>query len=498
MKPAVAAAACLASAAAGVAIGLRLQGAAPSLSPEVVLAAARGPAIPVREERAGGRRDIVLVTVDTLRADVLGAYGDRRGLSPWVDALAARGVLFERAHASSSWTVPTVATLMTGLFAHQHGVDRGAFRKGKVLEQQPLAGSFDVLAERLQQQGYRTFGVTTNAHLAPELGYEQGFLSYQNLGFQDASVVHARVEELVAEMAQGDAPVFLWVHLFDPHDPYRLREPWFSELQAQSLQAHDLVEPQKDRQARAKRWGKMRGKQLRAHRAELDDPINAATIKDLYAAEVRYTDEWISRILATFGEGPDPIVVFTADHGEELLDHGSTGHRQSLHDELVRMPLIIAAPGLAPEGIRVPAPISLVDLLPTLVELAGASPETAAAGTSGQSLIPLWQDQTRPDAPVIFSVKHSDHEQHAIVDGPWKLIQSSKVGTPQLFNTQADPGERIDLSSNEPARVSALSARLDAALAAGRRAEAGPSVPVGDAQTLEMLEAMGYVDEDDH
>jgi hypothetical protein len=198
-----------------VAVGIRLQ--VPGLSPELGAPAAPS-ATPLAGDalfsvipagkRASARPDIVLISVDTLRADVLGAYGDTRGLTPFLDQLAAKGTVFERAYASSSWTVPTVATMVTGLYAHQHGVDRGAFRNEDVHSQAPLPADFVVLAERLKGVGYRTLGVTTNAHLGGELGYLQGFDSYVNAGFEDAAFIDATVRDWAPMIAKGDQPVF--------------------------------------------------------------------------------------------------------------------------------------------------------------------------------------------------------------------------------------------------------------------------------------------------
>ena len=489
----------------GVAVGIRLQ--LPGLSPAPGTGPAPSTAAPAAGDalftvipegkRPSARPDIVLISVDTLRADVLGAYGDTRGLTPFLDQLAAKGTVFERAYASSSWTVPTVATMVTGLYAHQHGVDRGAFQSSGVASQPPLPDELITLPERLKGMGYRTLGVTTNAHLGGDLGYLQGFDSYVNAGFEDAAFIDATVKDWAPMMAKGDQPVFLWLHYFDPHDPYTRREPYFSELEARSLDAASLAAPRQARLDRALDLSKMLGKALKDNIKDFEDPAQRSILQNLYGAEVRYTDEWIRRTLTSLQLAEDTLIVFTADHGEEFMDHGGLGHRRSLHNELMQVPFIVVRAGDIPAGQRVSAPVRTVDLLPTIVGVAGGDHKAQVGGTSGRNLAPLWRGESLSVEPALSTTMKGDLVQESLVVGAFKVIRRNQEPLVQLFNVVEDRAEKVDLGPQQPERVKEMLATMDKLLAEGRREGATGAVEVTDPETLKMLEAMGYVDADE-
>jgi arylsulfatase len=446
--------------------------------------------------RASAKPDIVLISIDTLRADVLGAYGDARGLTPFLDSLAAQGVLFERAYASSSWTVPTVASMVTGLYAHQHGVDRGAFQSSGVHSQPPLPEELVVLPERLRGLGYRTLGVTTNAHLGGELGYHQGFDSYVNAGFEDAAFIDATVRDWAPMIAKGDQPVFLWMHYFDPHDPYTRREPYFSELEARTLSGADLAAPREARGERAKELSKMLGKALKDDIGRFGDPEELMLLQNLYGAEVRYTDEWLRRTLNMLELSSDTLIIVTADHGEEFMDHAGLGHRRSLHNELVQVPFIVVRAGDVPAGKRVSQPISTVDLLATIVDVAGGDLVAQTEGTSGRSVAPLWRGEPLPPHPALSATHKGGLLQESVVVGAHKLIRRNEEPLLQLFDVVADPRELIDLAPTHPELAKGLLATLDGLLKENRREGAMASVEVADPAVVEQLRAMGYIDDD--
>jgi arylsulfatase A-like enzyme len=486
----------------GVAVGLRLQRPAdptqaePGVRPRYDRDGALFQPL-AQGRRASGKPDIVLISVDTLRTDVLGAYGDTRGLTPFLDSLAAQGTVFERAYASSSWTVPTVASMVTGLYAHQHGVDRGAFQTSGVHSQPPLPEELVLLPERLRGLGYRTLGVTTNAHLAGELGYQQGFDSYVNAGFEDAAFIDATVRDWAPMMAKGDQPVFLWMHYFDPHDPYTRREPYFSELESRTLTGTALAAPREQRTEKAKELSKMLGKALKDDIGRFEDPDELLLLQNLYGAEVRYTDEWIRRTLNMLELSPDTLIVFTADHGEEFMDHAGLGHRRSLHNELMQVPFIVVRAGDIPAGQRVSQPIATVDLLSTIVEVAGGDRVAQTGGASGRSVAPLWRGEALPARPALSTTQKGGLLQESVVAGEYKLIRRNEAPLVQLFDVVNDIQERTDLAPAQPERVKELLATLDGLLKENRREGATGSVEVTDPATLEQLRAMGYIDDDD-
>ena len=193
--------------------------------------------LPVHQSVSGTatQPNVLLVTVDTLRADRLGFMGYSRPTSPLLDAYAADGVVFEKTYASASWTPPSMASIMTGLYPSQHGIDRQLLLNDKTAVQPVLPDAHVMLAELLKGAGYRTYAVVTNHHMGPTLGFEQGFDSYRFLGMlDDARPAVGEVSSLHHEMTSGVGPWFLWVHLLDPHGPYRAHSPWTEEFDAEN------------------------------------------------------------------------------------------------------------------------------------------------------------------------------------------------------------------------------------------------------------------------
>ncbi|MDP6935727.1 MAG: sulfatase-like hydrolase/transferase, partial [Myxococcota bacterium] len=169
--------------------------------------------------------DIFLFTVDTLRADHLPIYGYARDTAPWLTSLAEQGLVFDNAYGTSSWTVPSVASMLTGMLPHQLGVRTPPVKNAAIRPRLPDAA--ETVAEWLKGSGYATYAITSNAHLDTSQGFGQGFDFYQNVVFAPAQAVAKGVGEIREQVEDSRAPVFVWIHLFDPHDPYFRHEPWF-------------------------------------------------------------------------------------------------------------------------------------------------------------------------------------------------------------------------------------------------------------------------------
>jgi len=420
---------------------------------------------------------VLLVVVDTLRSDHVGAYGHVRDTTPALDALAARGLRFERAYATAPWTKPSVASILTGLHSDGHGI--AGIRD-------VLGRRLTTLAERLRAEGYATYGVVSHVILRSQDGFGQGFDVY----LQDQARGHAHVSTpgvtrqavgLLRRAAREKRPFLLFVHYFDPHYEFRDHPHIdFAPEAAGRLDGSESIE-------------ELRALGRDVAGAEVD------FVRRRYDEEIRLTDEGLERLLAALealGLSDRTVVVVTADHGEELYERGWLGHTRSLHEELLRVPLVIRAPGMEAEDARVvKTPVSLASVTPTLLELAGV--ERAGADLGARSLAPFLRGETPRPAPVRAAVDYSAWNggaatyERALVAGRYKLVQSRLTGALRLYDLEADPGERRDLAGERPE----LAARLARALPDRERSagEAAPRRALSDDE-LARLRALGYAE----
>ncbi len=399
-------------------------------------------------EPALRRPNVLVLSIDTLRADHLGCYGYERPTSPRIDALADRGVLFESARAPSSWTLPTMTTALTSFEASTHGTTHFTKR---------LSDGFETLPERLRDAGYDTAGFSTNFLFSRRYGLRQGFIHFDETLARSSDPERLETGEPLADRgvqwirwkaeSSDDAPWLLWLHFFDPHWEYV---------------PHEGI---------TERFGTER--------------------VDLYDGEVAFTDLQVGRVLDALEEGglaDDTIVVLFSDHGEEFEDHGMTLHGHTLFGELVRVPLIVRAPGFTPR--RVAGNVGLVDLLPTLIELVGLAPPPTAGG---RSLVPAMRGATLPERATLLELHRATRPLSGLVEGPWKLIRATNPPEETLFHLGDDPGETADRRASDADVGDRMSARLDAELARSRRRAAGFSAETdvgllpGDVQRIEDL-----------
>ena len=427
--------------------------------------------------------DVVVVLIDTLRADRLGCLGNGRGLTPAIDELASRSIVFEAASAHAPWTLPSTASLLTARLPAEHGAGGrlGAFTR--------LAKGVPTLASHLQERGYATGAVVNVSFLGPDFGLARGFAHHDFKAFDsnrkvrraDATTDAALGWVRSVRAADPGRPLFLLAHYFDPHAVYDPPAPWRRRF---------ALEP--DRGVDGLVFGtRAQMMALRAGRLALD-PAVLRRAEALYDAEVAFTDSEVGRLLAgldELGVLATAALALTADHGEEFLDHGGFEHGHTLYAELTHVPLILRAPGLRPG--RVAVGVGLVDVAPTLLELAGVARLPDARGRSLAPLFPGGDEAS--DRGVLAHGNFWGPPLSSWRTAAEKLIQNpSGSGRPdELYRWREDPGEARDLASDRPERVSALEAELAAARAAldPARREA---VELDEAQRRE-LESLGYL-----
>jgi len=454
---------------------------------------------------AGRRPDVLLLTIDTLRADHLSAWGYVRPTSPTLDRMAAEGTRFAFAQAQRPKTGPSFTSMFTGGYCSDHGVRRIG---------QPAACSMRFLAEELRDLGYQTHAVVANAALARDFYFDQGFDTYietwevkprdPGLDPTGARAVTDLAEASVERMST-ERPFFLWVHYVDPHEPYTPPEP-FRDLYQGDEHAGPPVEVPVSRRNTRQSWNGIGRKQVLDGRTDL--PFYVAR----YDAEIRYVDEEIARLLEALrrrGFYDRMLTVMTSDHGESLgehnywFDHGMFGFQTCLH-----VPLVVRYPGVARVGVDT-GPVELVDLAATILDAAG---RRLRAGTwmRGSSLLPRLRGEDPPARPVAFAeagYSSRDSWIRVATDGRFALhrlpdrADRRRVAHADveyvLFDLLADRGETRDVSSRNPEDLARLRAALAAwegedALRLGRDpADCGDRAMESDTEA--QLRALGYL-----
>jgi arylsulfatase A-like enzyme/tetratricopeptide (TPR) repeat protein len=448
--------------------------------------------LPALESRSGdGRPNILLVSLDTLRADRVGAYGHPRATTPRLDALAARGVLFERAEAPSNWTLPSHYSLFSGLTPAAHGVmpDLKDVR-GYIHPDRQLAvrgsGRERMLAEALAEEGYRTAAVTENGWVSGRFGFDQGFQLYRSA---EAGSLPATAAASLAELeAAGErGPWFLFVHTYAPHQPYHapreLRTRWASP-------AHEGIA-----------WPEAMvpiSEYNRFHLRTLFPPApsDVRAFSDLYDGQVAWSDGLVGQLVDWLeGRGllEQTVVVVTSDHGEEIFERGQFDHGDTLYEEVTRVPLVLHAPGRLPAGVRVRGPVSLIDLPATLLDLVGTETELG----QGRSLRSLWEGPLRSDRTVhAQAIGHGSEPLAAVWQGPLKYLRRDTAAgvDERLFDLEQDPGERRNLAAQRPDELARLREEWREHIAQSEtiRATLGADGEELDPETLERLRSLGY------
>ncbi len=417
---------------------------------------------------------VLFITIDTVRADHLSLYGYARPTSPFLVELAADAVVFERAMAQSSWTLPSMLSLFTSLEPPALGVHDGvrpAPRRGggkparEEVEIEVFADEHLMLAEALREAGYTTDGVSTNGHLIARQGFTQGFERFDESGCMWGGADCALGRAL--EILEG-APTtshFLWVHLFDPH---------FDEVGAPPTYRPP------------------------ASHANLfdDDPAldaRGATVRD-YDRKLRGLDDRLRTFFAELAAVRDLdsfLVVVAADHGEEFHEKGRWGHSKAVTNTLVHVPLLFRLPGGAHGGRRIESPVRLLDVAPTILELLGIDRPPAFQGTS---LSPALRGG-RARVPTVYGeTRRAGRSLHYWVDveRDLKLVVDRNDGRRRLYRFTDDPGEERDLAATEPELVDELADRA-AALIEALDLEPGAVPEALDEAARERLRALGYL-----
>jgi len=454
--------------------------------------------------------NMLLISIDTLRADHLGCYGNDRELTPHIDRLARGGTLFEQAITSSPWTLPAVASILTGLYPDHHGA--GKITNGRTpLGRSALPAGSWTLARTLRERGYRTQAIVTNPYLALQYNLGQGFDGYENMTIESEAVLSfadTTVMRLAAWLAPGllvgdrgdavsrhalrwlsraraRAPFFLWVHYIDPHAPYSRPGTSRHKSMRGDLSVTPASGKQFDLMLSSPDVARLRSGEIRLTAKEKEE------IHDLYRGEVASVDAAVGTVLDALdrlGLRDRTLVILVADHGEEFWEHGGVEHGHTVYEELVRVPLIIRWPGHVRAGVRIASQVSVTDIAPSVLDLLRLP---LPPGLDGVTMVPALRGEQSASRPVLIENMLFAEERTGLRIGGYKYVRWAN-GKEEVYNLSSDPAERTDLAG-----VTAVADRLRGAYARVEKSSwsaAQRTVRVApDQRTEAALRALGYL-----
>ena len=384
-----------------------------------------------RTDATAGPMNVVLIVIDTLRADRLRPFNRQtRVRAPTIDEIARHGIVFERAWSQASWTKPSVATLLTGLYPRNHAVQRHGTKLPETVPYAP---------QHLLHLGFNTAGFVANGYISGDFGFDRGWNFFVNYGSQKkqnrAEDVFHDASEWIEQHGKSQ-PFFLYLHTVDPHAPYS--PPKAFERTYHKRPSGGVIEP--DTTAYLLN-------QIRQNKVALTEE-DKQRLESLYDAEISYHDKHLAELIATIkkhGLMESTILIVTADHGEEMFDHGSVGHAHTLFEELIHVPLIMQLPRSIPKPTtRVTENVQLVDILPTICDILNVD---WVENTDGKSLWPLMQGNFLSDYPRMSFADLPDKGLYAVRVGDVKAIFHR--GSPTVFDLRTPGVERvIDNQSN--------------------------------------------------
>ncbi len=478
--------------------------------------------------------NVLVVLLDTLRADHLTTHGYKRNTSPLLDAFAEKCFVFEGAQSCAPWTGPSLISIMTSLYPDVHGVSSN-------VDPATLPQDVDTLAELLSRRGYRTGAFTEGGFAGGTYGLEQGFDLYKsNGGAKQIEVadgaskgrLESNLAQLLGWLEEGspDEPFFGFFQTYEIHTPYEAPEEyvqlyeqdydgqqehadcvaaiekWNADqqltkeqlilLQRHMLHCNYAGMPALTHTGELLEYSKIIGAPLTSHEMSMD-PHLMPWAKNVYDAEIDYTDKVLQRLwdaLEDSGQLENTIIVIVSDHGEGLGDHGKLGHGQNLYEELLNVVLMVHVPLDGFEPRRLPYRARTVDIMPTVLELLDVA--SGKSPIQGQSLVDILQDGPR-EAPASFShVSAWGTDAHSILENDWRLIIDHRNDGTELYNLAQDPKELNNLAKAHPEVVKRLQGLLssqrsvDAKLR--KKVKAGKDKAHVDAAAQEELRGLGY------
>ncbi len=449
---------------------------------------------PVLYQKGKNDHNIILISVDTLRADHLGCYGYDRETSPNIDSLATDSTLFANVYASSPWTLPSHVAMLTSLHGYHHQVYH---------DDEKMDPTLVTLADLLRQNHYFCSAFVGGGFVSAVYGFSKGFDTYNEgaggvFSQRSAEILYENVSEWLDQNAK-DRNFFLFLHTYQPHDPYACPDPY-----------KGMFLPEEAKWRHVNLLGYLDGKPNIFKKLTEAERQNAIS---LYDAEIRYTDEKLIgplvQKLKDTGLYDKTMIVFTSDHGEEFYDHSSWGHGHQLYDESLKVPLIIKFPESEHRGIRSDTIVSLVDVMPTILEETGI--DYSQLTLDGQSLIPVLKGEDEEDRVFLADIGDNVLNSHIpqkiatnrisekfILNKPFSkedlaffLHPPPETGPVELYDLADDPGEKNNHAHGQATLVNQLIRFIDDLYANVKKRKA--LRPEIDETLKEQLRALGYI-----
>ena len=457
--------------------------------------------------------NVILISVDTLRADHLGCYGYERDTSPNIDSLADHSLLFENAFSQSSRTTPSHMTMFTSLYPSVHSLGPPEPNitdilnpERTIVDARCLSQSIKTLPEILKENGYETAGFTGGGNVAPYLGFGRGFGEY-NVYYTlfDNDLILNETLSWIEENKKDK--FFLFFHTYKVHSPYISPEPYFTMFDTNY--SGKILNSLDEIKGIINFSGSVNGNNSEWVRLSIGignafwNSINKSSESDIehivstYDGSIRYVDNVIGSIIHTINElgiRNKTLIILTADHGEEFAEHGGLGHVE-LYDEIIHVPLIISIPDQKPK--RFGDDVMSIDIMPTILGILGTNANITMQGTSIIST-PLGKAEKKNN--VVFSEISLGGERKSVRSNGWKYyFSSSNQDNEMLFNLAEDPKELINLKHERPHVIYFLKEMLNkwseqnSILKEHMVADKNTKVLINN-ETLEKLIALGYVD----
>jgi arylsulfatase A-like enzyme len=439
---------------------------------------------------------LILISIDTLRADHLGCYNYPRPTSPTIDALAAEGVVFEDASTTSPWTLPSHASMLTGLYPRRHGLRLPVNSMRKARESAEALGvktgryevSQTTLAERLGRAGYATAGFVNFTLVSQRYGFDRGFQQFRHIENNAGSAEPSKIAKHAVRWIESppSEPFFLFLHFYDVHSPYRSLPKYRQQF------VNDYAGPLGP-------TGFVHFNRI-LNGGYLPTDADVQYLNDIYDAGIRQLDDSLAGVVASLEKSgllENTLIVITSDHGEQFMEHGTVSHGSNHYQEVLRIPWIIRGPGVPP-GERIETMVSLVDLMPTVLGILGVE---SPGGLDGVDVASTWRSQERlaerylfaeaeMSAGFEFDLEKVDVKK-AVRNSRFKLHYNTAAQTKELYDLLSDPGETQNLADAQHRAGDQLMRRLEQFLS--DPATSQPVAPLSPEQR-KSLKSVGYID----